>query len=127
MRSRDVSRYDKIKLDCSYEDIFQFILQSEKTKFIVDLALVVRASRRFVDKIDFSHTIFDLEIILCKNQKSTCLTTIQDDRNHEVSQIIVICQNLDEITIALQIMSSLLKCNDYEQKFLIMSLVSSFR
>ena len=105
MCSRDVSRYDKIKLDRSYKDIFQFILQSEKTKFIVDLVLVVRASRRFVDKIDFSHTIFDLEIIFCKNQKSTCLTTIQNDRNHEVSQIIVIRQNLDEITTAFQIVS----------------------
>ena len=120
---RDVSRYDKIELDRNYENIFQFILQSEKTKLIVDLVLVVRASRRFVDKIDFSHTIFDLEIILCKNQKLTCLTTIQDDRNHEVTQIIVICQNLNEITIALQIVFSLLKYNDYEQKFLIISLV----
>ena len=127
MRSRDVSRYDKIKFDRNYEDIFQFILQSKKTKLIVDLALVVRTSRRFVDRIDFSHTIFDLEIILCKNQKSTCLMTIQDDRNHEVTQIIVICQNLDEIAIVLQIMFSLLKCNDYKQKFLIMSLVSSLR
>ena len=65
MRFCDVSRYDKIELDRNYEDIFQFILQSEKTKLIVDLVLVVRASRRFVDKIDFLHTIFDLEIILC--------------------------------------------------------------
>ena len=114
VRSCDVSRYDRIELDRSYEDIFQFILQSEKTKLIVDLALVIRTSRQFVCKINFSHTIFNLEIVLYKNQKSTCLTMIQDDRNHEISQIIVICQNLDEITIAFQIMSSLLKCNEYE-------------
>ena len=51
---------------------------------------------------------------------------IKHNRFHEVLQIIIIRQNRNKVMIVFKIMSSLLKCCNNRQKFLIMRFVFDF-
>ena len=104
--------------------IFFNLFYKMNKQISLSIFFIIRASWRFVDRIDFFKTIFYLEIIFSESESSSKLTSIKRDCFHEITQIIMICQFYNRIMIVFKIMSSLLKYCDNKKEFLIMRLVS---
>ena len=70
--------------------------------------------------------LFYLEIVFNKSEHSLKLTFIKHDRFYETTQIVMICQDRNEMMIIFEIMFLLLICCDKKQEFLIMRLLFDF-